>query len=945
MPTTEALLDRATELDAITATARAAASGRGGALLVEGPAGIGKTAVMLAGRQIAHELGLVALTARGAELECDFGFGVVRQLFEQELDDRDAAACALAGRARPAAALLEVELPGVAARPPRGPDAPHAMLNALYWLTSNLARRAPLMLLVDDAHWADPASLRFLSYIAHRLESLPVLLIVAARPAREPGGEGVARLLGDDIPALHLGPLGPLAAAQLLRAARPDASDDLCRTCFDRSGGNPFFLRELAEVLRGTAAADAARVLGVVPPGVTATVRSRIDHLPAACRTLADAVAVLGEGTMLRDGAHVAGLDVPTAQDGADMLINASIFASRRPLHFMHPLVRSAVYENLSLGSRARAHERAARMLAADGASTERVAAHLLACEPRRQPWVCEALRAAARDGTGRGAPEAAVTYLRRALEEPPPAQMRPELLLELGEAEAQTLDPGQAADHLARGIKGTRDPERRLHAALLLAGILGMDDRGLEGVDVLDRALRDSQDADPALVARIEAHLTNVARHDLVTRRRSAAYAGRVRDRARAGELMGGVELAAGAAEEAMAGDSAERTAELAQRAGELLTAERAPVADFTVYTVVRSLLIADRFDLAGRVLASALKQAREQGAVVAAAIALSFRCELRYRVGALRPAQADGAASLETTRAGWRIGLPATAALLAQVLVERGDLDAAARAIDDGGLIGPPGSAGTSYPLTMLLQARGRLQLAREKWGAALEDLQEVGRRQEIMGEFNPSLMDWRSQAACALAELGRSDEALALADEEVRLARRYGAPRALGLALRAAGVIQDPDSGLSRLHEAETVLAESPARLAHAHVLASLGSTLRRSGERQAAGDALNRALDLAHRCGAAALETHARHELHLTGRRPRRSATHGAEALTPSERRVAERASQGLSNREIAEGLFVTVRTVEFHLSGAFRKLGISSRHDLAAVLTGGTTEIH
>jgi DNA-binding CsgD family transcriptional regulator len=237
------------------------------------------------------------------------------------------------------------------------------------------------------------------------------------------------------------------------------------------------------------------------------------------------------------------------------------------------------------------------------------------------------------------------------------------------------------------------------------------------------------------------------------------------------------------------------------------------------------------------------------------------------------------------------------------------------------------------------MLLHSRGGLRLAQGEPTAALEDLLEVGRRQEIMGEPNPALLDWRSLAARALTELDRRDEALAFAEDEVRLARRFGAPRALGIALTAAGATQGGDGGLDRLREAEAVLAASPARLAHAHSLSKLGSAFRHDGERDSARDALGRAIDIAHGCGATALEADALGELRSTGARPRRSATRGPAALTPSERHTAELAAQGLSNREIADALFVTVRTIEFHLNGAFKKLGIRSRRQLAHELMG------
>ncbi len=152
---TEPLLDRQAELDVIVSAARAAVGGNGGTLFVEGPAGIGKTGLIRAGRRIASDLTLLVLTARGAELERDFGFGLVRQLFEPVRHRSELIKVALTGTARRAAALLELDL-SEGAPLPGGPDAAPAMLSALYRLTSNLARSTPLALLVDDVHWADP---------------------------------------------------------------------------------------------------------------------------------------------------------------------------------------------------------------------------------------------------------------------------------------------------------------------------------------------------------------------------------------------------------------------------------------------------------------------------------------------------------------------------------------------------------------------------------------------------------------------------------------------------------------------------------------------------------------------------------------------------------------------------------------------------------------------
>jgi DNA-binding CsgD family transcriptional regulator len=237
----------------------------------------------------------------------------------------------------------------------------------------------------------------------------------------------------------------------------------------------------------------------------------------------------------------------------------------------------------------------------------------------------------------------------------------------------------------------------------------------------------------------------------------------------------------------------------------------------------------------------------------------------------------------------------------------------------------------------LNFVLESRGRLRLAQGRIREALDDFLECGRRAEGWGVRNPGSNAWRSSAAMALNLLGERDEAVELALEEVTLARRFEVPRELGIALRAAGLIEGGELGIERLREAAHVLEDSPAMLERARALTDLGAAVRRSGRRADAREPLRRALELAQRCGAKALAERARTELLATGARPRRAALSGVDALTASERRVAEIAAGGLSNREIAQALFVTEKTIEWHLSQAYRKLDIRSRSELAAIV--------
>jgi len=287
-----------------------------------------------------------------------------------------------------------------------------------------------------------------------------------------------------------------------------------------------------------------------------------------------------------------------------------------------------------------------------------------------------------------------------------------------------------------------------------------------------------------------------------------------------------------------------------------------------------------------------------------------------------------------------GWEGWQPFTVAFLVDALVERDRVDEAARRLAERGFAGPlPEGIGFNF----LLDSRASLRLAEGAWAEALTDLHELATREADRRAVNPAMCPWRSRSALALVAEGQLVEARRLADEEVELARAFGGGRALGMALRSAGLVRGDAAGVGCLQEAAAVLARSSARLEHARVLADLGTALRRcGGGRREAVRTLHRALDLATQCGAATLAGRVRDELVVAGARPRRSGpVVGVHALTPSEQRVVVMASEGLANRDIAQALFVSLKTVEMHLSHAYAKLGIRSRVQLAGVLTTAT----
>jgi DNA-binding CsgD family transcriptional regulator len=319
----------------------------------------------------------------------------------------------------------------------------------------------------------------------------------------------------------------------------------------------------------------------------------------------------------------------------------------------------------------------------------------------------------------------------------------------------------------------------------------------------------------------------------------------------------------------------------------------------------------------------------------VLGYALAMSFRAHMYFRRGAMAEAEADARAALDVaTLHGWPLGLPTAVAFLVQTLIERGEPGLAQAALVDHGMAEtvPEG------PLfNAVLFSRGRLRADEGRLEDALADFMECGRRQREWGVRNPALLPWRSYAAVTLARLRRDDAARALADEEMELVQRFGATRAIGIALRNRGLVIGGEEGLAHLEQSANLLRGRAFVLDEARALVELGSALRRNNQRVNARRHLTRGLELAERCAADALAARARNELLTAGARPRRAHLAGASALTASERRAAIMAAAGRSNREIAQELFLTTKTIEMHLSNAYRKLNIRSRAQLEEAL--------
>ena len=522
------LCEREGELACVDALLAAARASRGGVLLITGPAGIGKTVLLGAARERASQAGMRVLTGRGGELESGFSFGVARQLFEPLLasagaTERDALLAGAAGRA-----LVALEDQAGDPPPRAGSEPPFAVMHGLYWLAVNASGTGPVLVAVDDLHWADQASVRFLLYLADRLAGLPIALALSWRVAEaQDGADRLARL--EQIAAGSVVSLAPLSCegvrALLTQEFGTAPAERFAAACHAVTGGNAFLLRELIQQLRadeiGPSEEAAAQVTALGPRSVARAVALRVARLGPAAGELARAAAVLGEGAQLRHAAALAGMGLADAAAAADGLAGIGVFEPGTPLRFAHPIVRTAVHEDIPQADRGLRHAEAARLLAAEGADLDAVCAHLLVCEPAGSPEVVERLRAAAARAVVRGAPESAAAYLRRAVAETTDVSLRAVLSHELGRAEKVLGDPS-AAEHLREALRLTGDPAERAAVAPDLGELLVLAGQWDAGAALIREALAELADRDvqlgetsPAAVARLQAWWAGLSAYD----------------------------------------------------------------------------------------------------------------------------------------------------------------------------------------------------------------------------------------------------------------------------------------------------------------------------------------------------------------------------------------------------------------------------------------------
>ncbi|GIG28394.1 hypothetical protein Cma02nite_09940 [Cellulomonas marina] len=930
------LLSREAEVSALDGLLERAVEARDGAVAVlEGPAGIGKTALLHHVRDAATGRGARVLAARASELDRGFAWGVVHQVLGPVVADPalDAAARAelLAGGATRAAALLTG---GAEA----GDEESYAVQLGLFWLVANLAERGPVVLLVDDLQWSDLPSLRFVEYLGRRLDGLPVLVVATVRTG-EP--DAPAELLaevaaGPGARVLRPRPLGTVEVEQVLAGAlaeHPQAG--FVAAAWRTTGGNPLLVGVLAREagaagLRGRDE-EGERLAALGGRGVAAAVGRRLRQLGAGATATARAVAVLGERATPEDLGDLGGVPVADVQALTDRLVEAEVLLPGARA-FVHPLVAAAVLDACTPRERSALHARAARLLRARGARPEEVAVHRLAADPAGDPEAVEDLLRAGVAAAGAGSLETAVPLLRRALDEPPPADRRGAVLLELGEAEVRAQQPG-GPEHLreALALLPPGDASARARAAL---GNLLVHSDPMAALDEVGRGMEEA--TDPGLQLRLEAFtLESLVFPDAFAEPRRAAF-----ELGRTDPDPSPVMLVHLAVDGGCAGLPRADVLRLAERAvaDGRLVADVGP-ASSTWNLLTHAFRFAEAPDRCAQVLEEGERIVVEKG-LVSARFFIEQSWGYWHRdfgsvaAGAARSLLGHAA----ITELGLELTIPALAAIAAENLAHLDRLDEALALVDR-----PLGPAEGTFMEPFVLSARGLVRAVAGRLDAAEVDLRRVVALGDERGWAAPHATRGRLRLAAVLGALGRPAEAGDLLAHDEAVATVAGLRGPLGTVLRVRAGTQRPEAALATLAEAVEVLAPTPYRLEHGWALHDLGALLLRRGDRTGAREPLRLALDAATRTESARLDRHVRALLDEAGARPRRAYASGVDALTASERRVADLAVSGLTNREIAQTLWVTPKTVEIHLGRTYTKLGIASRRELAAALGAGARE--
>jgi len=896
------MYERETVVDAIRRLLDAASAGRGGTVFVVAAAGLGKTSVLQAAA--AKAAGRFEVRAGGGDaVEAALPYGLIGQV----LGDQD-----------------ELAVPGAGAA-----DLPAAQrfYVALRRIRQAAARR-PLLLALDDLHWSDPDSLTFVHLLCRRAATLPLAIVVTARPWPDPALRAAEQLAAQGLADIQrLAPLTDQASRHVLRGHVGDIGRDAVDRVVADCDGNPLLL-ELARPgphAAGPGPAD--------EPSAGSTRRLLLARFSAADPTAqryVRAASVLGTRFRLPVAATIADLQAEQARDTIEALFRADLLRSDHVgwARFRHGMIRQAIYDDLTPPARTYLHERALRTLLTTGAPISEAAEHAIAAGLSGDAQAIETLTGAGRTALHEGAVQAARRYLDAAVGlagDSAPVALQIDLANALLAGGA-----GQTAATLANRVlaRPGLPALTRMSVQLLLGQASFTTGAVQQAGGLFDAVATEAVGAHPevAVKALLDHTLQSWARLGpqaalpVAVRARQAASG--------AGPYQHACAEAAWALCAWLSGDPAGLSAAERVASG---PAPIGPAADAAHWgldpaAVPGDIAVwAERFPLAERLLTDAVRIAEERAEPFLLFHAAVSRSDLLCRLGRLDEALEEAERACDVGEL-LPLGLPLARAAKGLALLEAGRLAEAAACQDPA--VGPEWYLAAGYQLRL----RGTLACRQGQIEGACSAFAELERRTGEWGVADPSHIPYADDAIAVYLGAGRSGEAARLADRLASCPLPSRWPAATAAAGRAALAVHDGD-----LDAAEVALARSvdllravPMPLARCRTLTAYGAILTRRGRRDEARQVLAEALTCAQGCGA---DWHARQALVELRRAGGRAGRIPPGQLSPQEKAVARLARAGRTNREISRELYLSVNTVETHLAHAYRKLGIRRRAEL------------
>lgn len=923
-------VERAAESEVLDGLLSECLTTRGRVVLVTGAMGTGKTELLQMFANRAHEQGAVLLSAVGSAAERDLPLGVMHQLF-------DAAVPARGTSAENAAAVRQLLAGTLSALGELWPAEPPGsmsiqLLQTLCRAVLDLAAGSPVVISIDDVDQADVPSLQCLLYLARRLRPARALMVLTENSSRPGGYPGFRNeLLGQShVRRLRLSPLSEQAVSTLIEAQfGAAAATRHAGPAHTLTGGNPLLLSALLE--DHLAGGDPHPVTPVPGPAFRYAVDMLVTRCAPPMRRAVRALAVIGGDTPDPLVGQLIEVGPEEIRDQLNALSATGLLGPEGE-RFRHPAIRAAVRHGIPAAEGIALHRQAAEALHTRGAESICVAEHLVATNDPGIGWAVPVLRAAAERSLVLDDVDLAVRCLKLALRSGCDDRERGAVMTLLVRAQWR-LDPSTVLQNVGQLLPALHSGQGWGRHALALTRYLlwhGRCDDAVDALTIIGEALTgvdepgDSEIADELRIVRLVMSSSFPAVLPRVPRRPMPVDTRQL--------LPSGVSLrlhAAGGLATVLSDGADEATLNSAE-----WVLESAGLNDSTLDPLTHALLTlvyADRLDKATPWCETLLAEARSRQAVTWQAVFLGIQAEITLRQGHLADAEENAAAALDAiSPQSWGLAIGAPLATLVLTAVARGDYDLAAAQLRRP----IPDSIFSSRYGLLYLYARGRYHLATDRLHAALGDFETCGNLMQLWQIDLPSLVPWRSGVAQAWLGLGRTDDARRLIGEELALNGQTDS-RTRGMSLRLLAAASELRRRPQLLREAVEVLQRHGDRLELARALTDLSQAHRALGDVKLARILLSRADQVAKECQAQARPQAVSSP--ATFEKPRISASfsftpEGIESLSPSERRVAELAALGYTNREIAGKLYVTVSTVEQHLTRVYRKLDVR-RKDL------------